>query len=239
MHLAIDVGNTRIKLAVFKGKQLLAKVLFEQWNTKEIVDFAYNHSVEKIILSSVRLVEEKHILALKQHADCLVLDHNTPIPITNMYGTPETLGKDRLAAVVGAYYEYKAQNCLVIDAGTCITFDLLTAQGMYLGGNIAPGVQMRLQAMHQFTAKLPLIQRGQQSQFWGISTETAMRNGGQYGAVYEMEGFISHCKQKFGQLTTVITGGDADFFAKQLKTKIFVRPNLVLTGLIEILNYNI
>jgi type III pantothenate kinase len=143
-----------------------------------------------------------------------------------------------LAAVVGAYRFFPNQNCLVIDAGTCITYDLLTAEKEYLGGNIAPGIGLRMRAMHEFTAKLPLIERGEQDEIWGISTETALRNGGQYGAAYEMQGFIDACEAKFGRMQVVLTGGDADFFGKALKTKIFVHPNLVLWGLLEILNYN-
>ena len=166
------------------------------------------------------------------------LTEKTPLPIDNQYGTPKTLGKDRIAAVMGAYRLFPNQNCLVIDAGTCITYDLLTKHKTYLGGNISPGIDMRLKAMHQFTAKLPLVERGQQERIWGTSTETALRNGGQFGALYELEAFIRVCKEKFDPLTVVLTGGDGNFFAENLKTKIFARPNLVEWGLLEIFQFS-
>lgn len=238
MILAIDIGNTRIKLALFKNEKLFQKVIWDSWSVAKIEEFAYNHLVKKIILSSVKTVPEDILNFLTQNFDFLQLTAETPLPIYNKYQTPKTLGKDRLAAVVGAYRFFPKQNCLVIDAGTCITYDLLTAEKNYLGGNIAPGIGLRMRAMHEFTAKLPLIERGEQDQIWGISTETALRNGGQYGAAYEMQGFIDACEAEFGRMQVILTGGDADFFGKALKTKIFVRPNLVLWGLLEILNYN-
>lgn len=238
MILAIDIGNTRTKLALFQNDILLEKVTWDNWSVEKLEQFAYNHSVKKIILSSVKTVSEDILKFLKKNFDFLELTAETPLPIYNKYLTPKTLGKDRLAAVVGAYRFFPNQNCLVIDAGTCITYDLLNAQKAYLGGNIAPGINLRMRAMHEFTAKLPLVERGDQHNIWGTSTETALRNGGQYGAAYEMQGFIDACEAQFGRMQVILTGGDAIFFEKALKTKIFARPNLVLWGLLEILNYN-
>lgn len=234
MILAIDIGNTRIKLALFKDNKLFQKLIWDSWSVEKIEELAYNHFVKKIILSSVKPVETRILSFLKNNFDFIELTSETPIPISNKYQTPKTLGKDRLAAVIGAYRLFPNKNCLVIDAGTCITYDLLNNQGEYLGGNIAPGINLRMRAMHEFTAKLPLIERGEQNQIWGISTETALRNGGQYGAVYEMQGFIDVCEKEFGRMEVILTGGDADFFGKALKRKIFVRPNLVLWGLYEV-----
>ena len=168
----------------------------------------------------------------------LQLTHHTQIPILNRYKTPETLGKDRLAAVIGAQVEFPGQNCLVIDAGTCITYDLLTADKTYHGGTIAPGIQMRLEAMHKMTAKLPLAERSPLGPIIGTSTTTALQNGAQWGALLEAKAFIDQCEEHYGSLQVIFTGGDAGFFEKHLKRKIFVNQHLVLTGLNKILTYN-
>ncbi len=176
---------------------------------------------------------------LRQNFFCIELGTRTPLPIQNTYRTPETLGKDRLAAVVGAFEMFPDQNCLVIDAGTCITYDLLRWDGVYPGGNIAPGLEMRLRAMHHFTANLPPVAIGETENLIGYSTESAMRNGAQLGIILEIEGFIAWCRSEWGEINVILTGGSIDFFVKNLKSQIFVNPNLVLSGLNKILNYNV
>ncbi|KAA3636402.1 MAG: type III pantothenate kinase, partial [Bacteroidetes bacterium] len=128
---------------------------------------------------------------------------------------------------------------LVIDAGSCITYDILTQNGRFLGGNISPGKKMRLKAMHSFTENLPLPEESETDINWGNTTNTALLNGAHLGAVLEMQGFIELCNSEFGATNVFLTGGDADFFANKCKKKIFVHPNLVLTGLNKILNYNV
>ena len=239
MNLSIDRGNSRTKLGLFQGEQLIETLVIEKWSVEEIFDLATNQSVKNIILSNVAegLPEEER--EKFRNSFCFIeLDANTPIPIINLYQTPQTLGKDRLAAVLGAYQLYPEQHCLVIDAGTCITYDLLTADGKYLGGNIAPGMKMRLQAMHHFTARLPLISGGNSENWIGDSTENALINGAQLGTILEIQGFIELSEAKLGVVTVIFTGGDANFFVKKLKREIFVNQNLVLIGLNKILNYN-
>jgi type III pantothenate kinase len=167
------------------------------------------------------------------------LTAQTKLPIRHVYRTPETLGKDRLAAVVGACYLYPAEDCLVVDAGTCITFDILTADGVFRGGNIAPGVRMRLRAMHDYTARLPLVEPVRSTRLWGEQTTQALENGGALGAALELEGLQARLAEHFPRLRTVLTGGDAALLANLLKTKIFVHENLVLQGLNQILEYNV
>ena len=162
----------------------------------------------------------------------------TPLPIQNKYKTPKTLGKDRLAAVVAAKELYPRKHCLVIDAGTCITYDLITKESVYLGGAISPGMDMRFQAMNTFTAKLPLVKRKKTTNLIGNTTNSALQSGGVLGAVFEMEGFIRAYRKDFSPLTVILTGGAADFFAIFLKTKIFVHHNLILIGLNKLLNHN-
>ena len=215
LNLTIDIGNTRAKLGVFKNDTFLVKETWNSLTLPKLKEWLYNHPIEKTILSTVANVKEEIIAYLQSHFYFIQLTEKTSLPIQNLYATPETLGKDRLAAVVGAYELFPQQNCLVIDAGTCITLDLLNEKGAYLGGNITPGIEMRFKAMHEFTARLPLIERKEQSNWIGTSTETAMRNGGQLGASLEIEGFIEMCRQQYDGLNVLLTGGDADFFANK------------------------
>ena len=240
MNLVIDIGNTRAKAGLFSHGKLAYREARENWEIDDLMALATNHEVKNVILSTVAgavagPIEE----ALASRFFFMELDAATPLPIKNRYRTPETLGKDRLAAVVGAYALFPGQACLVVDAGTCITYDLLNGEGVYLGGNISPGIGMRLKAMHAFTARLPLVAPGPLENWVGDSTETALRNGGQLGALLETEGYLSYCRSRFGALRAIFTGGDADFFVKNLKSEIFVNHNLVLIGLDQILNYNV
>lgn len=240
MNLTIDIGNTRIKLGLFEKERLLEKWIWEDWSVEELFSLATNQKVKNVILCNVgKTVPEKITKVLINNFFYIELNTNTPLPIQNTYKTPETLGKDRLAAVVGAYSIFPNQNCLVIDAGTCITYEFLSADGVYLGGNIAPGLEMRLKAMHHFTAKLPLVETGEIENVIGFDTKSAMRNGAQLGAALEIQGFIDWCGSEWGSINVILTGGDADFLVKNLKSQIFVNPNLVLQGLNKILNYNV
>jgi type III pantothenate kinase len=240
MNLILDVGNTRTKMGVFDGGQLVYTEVVGNISFEKINELATNHEATNIIYSSVAHAlndEEQRILGLKY--GFVELNATIPLPIKNLYRTPETLGKDRLAAVVGAWTNYPGHACLVIDAGTCITYDILRKEGAYLGGNIAPGLKMRLQAMHRFTARLPEVAPAKELNEWiGDSTESALQNGAQVGILMEATAFINYCEQRFGQLEVIFTGGDADFFANHLKRKIFVNQNLVLEGLNKILEYN-
>lgn len=240
MNLVIDVGNSRIKVGIYKEKVLLEKRVWESWQLEDLERLATNHFIQNVILCNVGQVVPAPVLEfLQSRFFYLELTTETPLPIQIAYKTPQTLGKDRIAAVVGALDMFPNENCLAIDAGTCITYEILTAAGVYLGGNIAPGLTMRLEAMHHFTAKLPLVEADETESWIGYSTKSAMQNGAQLGLALEVEGFIAHCRRELGKLNVIITGGDADFLKKKLKSQIFVNPNLVLQGLNKILNYNV
>ncbi|NRA48096.1 MAG: type III pantothenate kinase [Phaeodactylibacter sp.] len=240
MNLAIDIGNTRTKAAVFYGGNL---VKHQEWTNDMAPDFfeyATNQAVQNIILSNVAGPVSSEISGkLQHHFHFFELHPTTPVPISNQYQTPATLGKDRLAAVAGAYALFPGRDCMIVDAGTCITFDWLTADGAYLGGNIAPGLNMRLEAMHKFTARLPLVTPDVEQERIGVTTISAMRNGAQEGMQLEIEGYRQWSIAKFGSIQVLLTGGDADFFANKLKSEIFVNQNLVLLGLNKILEYNV
>jgi type III pantothenate kinase len=189
-------------------------------------------------MSSTRNIDWDVIDKAKEDIFIEILDHNTRVPIENKYETPQTLGKDRLAGVIGAHVKFKGSNVLVVDIGTCMTLDVIDAKGTYHGGNISPGVHLRMQAMHRYTDKLPLVDFAINEDEIGKTTVKAMQNGAIYGTIGEIESFIRRTKKKFGDLKVVFTGGDADKFANLAETKIFVLPYLILVGLNEIILNN-
>ncbi len=240
MNLTIDIGNTRTKFGFFEENELVEKIIIEKWTLSDLKKLVSNQNLENIICSTVKTVNKRMVNYLNQHWYFLNLDANTPLPIQNLYGTPKTLGKDRLAAVVGANELFPNENCLVIDAGTCTTYDIIDAAGNYLGGNITPGLNMRYRAMQHFTAKLPLVNKPIVIKSGiGKNTIEALEVGGGLGNILEMEGWIKYFESQFKGINTTLTGGDAEYFAKRLKTKIFANSNLVLIGLNKILNHNV
>jgi len=239
MRLCIDIGNTRIKWGVFDGDELVHYDAFVRNYDSRLRELMSEFDITESISSSTRRksksMEQLVSSYIKGH---IVLDHTVPLPITNTYQTPETLGRDRLAGVVAAYMGDGTSAHVVIDAGTCITYDVIDEQGVYLGGNIAPGAKMRLQAMHHFTDGLPLVDMKLPVDILGSSTETALQNGALMGTVMEMNSFVHMMSKQYSRLNVILTGGDADFFGELLNTEIFVRPNLIMVGLNEILKHN-
>ena len=210
------------------------------------------HEVDAAIFSTVTEYDPQAIAILRQRLPYfLKFDHSSELPIKIGYATPETLGLDRIAAVVGAVMQCPDKAVLIVDAGTCVTYDLLTADGTFAGGNIAPGIRLRLRAMHEHTGKLPLIDdagcllytsdaaddAGETPEI-GFSTETAMRAGAVLGVAYEIEGYIARLNKVYPDLFVFLTGGDALKLAAKIKSRIFVDENLVLTGLNRILQEN-
>jgi len=169
----------------------------------------------------------------------IILSAETPLPIQNAYKTKLTLGYDRIADAVGAYSMFPGVNVLIIDAGTAITIDLLTAEGEFYGGNISPGLDLRFRALNEFTSKLPLIKKKEYHPFLGKTTEEAILSGVLSGAAFELDGYIDKLRIQYPDLKIILTGGDIKFFVKKLKNIIFVHSNLNLTGLNRILEYNV
>ena len=230
LKLIIDQGNTQTKLAIFRQKKLLKKILYEQDNQLHELE----SQADAVILSSVK--NDSNLLKVLK-GNPLLLNINTLLPVVNLYETPETLGNDRIAAVVGAATQFPNSNVLVIDAGTCITLDLFTLKG-YQGGSISPGIQMRLQALHQKTDRLPMVELDGEVDIIGKNTIQSIQSGVLNGVLVEIDGMINRYKSQFSDLKVMLTGGDFQMFDKGLKNSIFVDPNLVLKGLNEILDYN-
>ncbi|GAB1450888.1 type III pantothenate kinase [Draconibacterium sp.] len=240
MNLVIDIGNTRTKFSVFNRGEVLITVPVDEFMPKHI-DVLQNDypELKQVILSAVKEYSPKLKDALQTKFDQFIeLDSNTPLPIENCYKTPETLGKDRIAAVVGGFDLYPGNNLLIIDAGTAITYDILNDKHQYLGGNISPGLEMRYKALHQFTGKLPLIEHRKFDKLYGTTTEEAILAGVQHGVVFEIDKAIDTFNDFYTNLKVIITGGDADFFDNKLKNSFFVNFNLTAMGLNRILEYN-
>ncbi|EIJ37951.1 pantothenate kinase, type III [Galbibacter orientalis DSM 19592] len=240
MNLIIDVGNSFIKVAVFKADKVVEVAQTTESDfLKKISNIFENHpSIAKIMVSSVGKLSDAYIEGLSVFAPVLILNKNSKLPFKNEYATPNTLGVDRIALVAAAFYAYPQKNCLVIDAGTCITYDFLDEKGVYKGGAISPGIRMRYKAMHAFTAKLPLIDSFGLENFIGNSTETCMISGVINGTVNEIEATILQYQRKFKDLTVILTGGDSHFLSKRLKSSIFAHPNFLMEGVNYILELN-
>ena len=240
MFLIIDIGNTRVKLAVYENDNIVEFVVFDKKELrKKIEKIILNFSIKHAIVSSVALLNDEDKLFLEEKAPTLFLDSETKVPFRNLYGTPKTLGVDRIALASAATKFYPDQNVLVIDAGTCITYDYINKKREYLGGAIAPGIAMRYKALHDYTAKLPELSKEEAVNFIGKDTKSSMHSGVIQGIIHEIDGFINQYKFENENLTVVLTGGDSNFLAKQLKSVIFAQPNFVLDGLFTILTYNL
>jgi len=240
MNLVIDTGNTLTKLAMFQGTEMQAFTSFAGVDIKRLKLFCETNTlISNAIISTVKEYPEEIDVFLKKNFNTVIFDHNTPVPVKNNYDSPETLGKDRLAGVIGAKHWMPNSNILVIDAGTAITYDLVTSEGEYLGGGISPGITMRYKALHTFTGRLPLLDYYEDAELIGNHTASSIHSGVLNGALAEMEGIIKGYQLIYPDLKIILTGGDHNYFDKRLKIKTFAALNLVLEGLNLILNFNI
>lgn len=262
MRLIIDQGNSSMKLTIFEKEIAVRSASSE---SDDVVEFVSRHvgksEIDASIYSSVKRAYDKRLQAwLAAHSrEAITFDTNTLLPIKIGYRTPHTLGYDRIAAAVGAQAACPGRNLLIIDAGTAITYDLLSAEGVFVGGNIAPGADLRLQSLHEHTGRLPLVGTTGATPLIGYDTETALRAGSLQGIAYEMAGYITACEAAYGGLLVFLTGGDAERLAAMTKRTIFatekrsetagerqtgeppiiIDKNLVPKGLNRILEYNV
>jgi type III pantothenate kinase len=234
--IAIDWGNTRLKVGVFEDN-VLQKVSILDCETALHV-FLEHTLASRAILMATRTLPEDALSTLRKLLPTLHFQSTTKLPISHTYETPHTLGADRLATAVGAWHLFPQTDCLIIDAGTCITLDFLSSAGKFEGGNITLGVQMRFRALHEFTAKLPLVDMMDyvSPTLTGKNTRQALYNGAVGGALAEIENTIARYSNLFPSIQVLMCGGDADFLASLLKVPIFALPNLGLIGLNQILN---
>ncbi len=223
-NLCIDCGNTRTKVGVFRGDAMIFTEVYTFFGVSEFVNLQKQYSFSACIISNVAAKnEELETFIKKQLSFFIILNENTKLPVTNLYEQPETLGKDRIAAVVGAVSMKPESDILVVDAGTAITYDFVDANATYHGGNIAPGVRMRSKALHAFTERLPQVEPAENFDLLGKTTTSAFET----------------LKFKYPELSIFLTGGDANYFVSKLKSPIFAEKYLVLMGLNRILQFNV
>ncbi|MFM6954273.1 MAG: type III pantothenate kinase [Sphingobacteriaceae bacterium] len=243
LNLVIDIGNSSQKIAVFEQKNLLYTETTTALDTTKLSQIFEQYPCTYSIISSVNQEVVELEQYLEQKSTYIRFSAGTASPIHNCYQSPETLGLDRLAAMVAVQALFPKQNTLVVDAGTCITYDVLDAQANYFGGSISPGIQMRFRALHEFTGRLPLVPFSlERVALVGTDTPSAVQSGVLNGVIAEVENIVTQYHQNHPQLNVVFCGGHANFFDSQLKNSIFASnssliPHLVLIGLNEIIHH--
>lgn len=240
MLLAIDAGNTHSKAAVFEHTALLQKFVFDKTGAAENIEkiFSQYPNIMAVIYASVNFDDPALLSWLQNRARLLVVSHTSRFPFVNNYTTPLTLGIDRMVLSAGAVLQYPGRNRLVIDCGTCITYDFTDSNNVYHGGAISPGLQMRYKALHTFTAKLPLLLPQAPAHYTGNATNQAIHSGVVNGLLHEIEGFIKQYEGEYANVAVILTGGDTDFLANRVKNTIFANSNFLLESLNYLYLYN-
>ncbi len=242
MNICIDQGNSRTKVALFDAEGKVVKnFVYKSFSSADAERLFGLYSISDSIISSVVNLESSMVNTLNRLSRRFVLfDHETPVPIQNDYDSPATLGHDRLAAAVGANYLLPDENLLIIDAGSAITYDFLTADGHFVGGNIAPGIKMRLSVLRQMTKKLPQVETEESEliPLFGKNTRDAIAAGVIRGIVFEVKGYMRTVSEKVPHFETILTGGNAPYIINNVQTPVRMERNLVLIGLNRILEYN-
>lgn len=241
MVLTIDVGNTRIKAAVFEGSTVLENFVFEKKELEKKIENILKkfQNCSDLVVASVGNVEKQSFLAFENQLNVHFLTYEDVFPFINRYATPKTLGIDRMVLASGATLQFPKQNRLVIDAGTCITYDFIDEFDNYLGGAISPGLRLRYETLHNYTARLPLLALEEPESYIGNTTAEAIHSGVVNGFVYEIDGFIDEYRANFSNFIIILTGGDTDFLAKRLKNTIFANSNFLLESLNQTFQYKI
>ena len=240
MNLIIDIGNTRVKLAVYEENSCVDKyIVLKKDFLKSIKNILNkNPKIKKGIISSVDFFSKEEENDLKKLLNLTVVSTSMSLPFKNLYETPKTLGLDRIALIAAAADQYRKENVLVIDAGTCITYDFLNSKNEYLGGAISLGLTIRYEALHNLTAKLPQLKPDDSNFLIGNSTESSIHSGVINGLVNEIDGIIQQYQSTYKDLTIILTGGDTNFLSKRLKSSIFANSNFLLEGLNHLLKIN-
>lgn len=242
MKLVIDIGNTSTKIAIFNNDDIIDFHTIENVSTEYISKILDSHpEINSSIISNVSNYDSSILSLLRKVGTTIELTHDTPLPFSNNYSTPSTLGKDRLAIASAGATLYSEQNVLLIDAGTCVTYDFVDKNGSYHGGAISPGLKMRLVALNTFTDGLPLVDLPKDNyhiDLIGNSTTSSILSGVILGLLSEVESFINQYESRFQELKIIISGGDYKYFEKLAKSNIFASPNIVIHGLKKILDFN-
>jgi type III pantothenate kinase len=241
MILTIDIGNTRVKAAVFENNTLIETFVFSYEELNNSIENILNKfdRIKILVVASVGKLGKEAFDAFSKRIKIYFIDKEQKFPFQNLYTTPQTLGIDRMVLAAGAVIAYPNQNRLVIDAGTCVTYDFIDQNNNYLGGAISPGIRLRYEAMHNYTAKLPLLSISEPENIVGNSTNESLHSGVINGLSFEIEGYIATLRNKNENFIIILTGGDANFLAKRFKNTIFANSNFLLESLNHLYQYQI
>ncbi len=243
MNLILDIGNTLSKVGLFEKNEVIEYKEYPILTVDLLKDFLIGkNDIRNSILATVRQPDLEMEDFLRKNFNYFQMNAQLPIPLRNLYKTPETLGHDRLALAVAAAGIFPNQNNLVIGVGTCITIDFVNAGNEYLGGAILPGMEMKFKALNTFTAKLPLLSR--ENGNWKVSeigndTNSSVLSGVLNGSLFEIQGFVEHYQKQYPQINVIFTGGGHKYFVQNVNFKNFAEANLVMKGLNIILNFNV
>ncbi len=240
MLLAIDIGNTQIKLAVFEQNTIINKktIPYSDWKM-EVENTLINFSeIQNIVVASVGNLQKSDFLKFETYAEVFFFSNESKFPFQNQYVTPSTQGIDRMVVAAGAVLKFPSQNRLIIDAGTCITYDFIDANDVYHGGAISPGIRLRYESLHNYTSNLPLLKIENPNAIIGNSTVQSIHSGVINGITLEIDGFISSISNKNDNFIIILTGGDSEFLAERLKNTIFANPNFLLESLNQTFQFN-
>ena len=238
MNLILDVGNSLLKIALFEKSELIQKFKFSDNYKRNIEDIISNYKVTHSIISNVGRIDDSIINILKESTNLLLVSNQLKIPFKNLYKSKNTLGQDRLALVSAAAFNFPKENVLIVDVGSCITYDFKNNNNEYLGGGISPGISMRFKSLNTFTSHLPLIDFDSIYQLIGNDTKNSINSGVVNGIISEINGIIQQYREKFKNIRIILTGGDSNFLLKRIKNTIFADQNFLLIGLNKLLEDN-
>jgi type III pantothenate kinase len=238
VNLVLDVGNSLLKIALFEKSELIQKFKFSGNYKRNIEDIISKYKVTHSIISNVGRIDDSTINILKESTNLLLVSNQLKIPFKNLYKSKNTLGQDRLALVSAAAFNFPNENVLIVDVGSCITYDFKNNNNEYLGGGISPGISMRFKSLNTFTSNLPLIDFDNIHKLIGNNTKNSINSGVINGTISEINGIIQQYCEEFKNIRIILTGGDSNFLLKRIKNSIFADQNFLLVGLNKLLEDN-
>ena len=239
MNLVVDIGNSSLKVAIFDKKLMTSKFIYTNQSLNIFSDLFKNNVIDNCLISNVSTIDKNILDFLKINSNLFSINESINLPFINLYKTKNTLGHDRIALVSAAAIDFPDQNTLIIDTGTCITYDFKNSENEYLGGGISPGIQMRFKSLNSQTSKLPLSTINLDYKLIGDDTNSSINSGVVHGVISEINGIINQYQERFKNIKIILTGGDSNFLLKKIKNTIFADQNFLLKGLNYLLEINI
>ena len=239
MNLVVDIGNSSLKVAIFDKKLIISKFIYTNQSLNIFSDIFKNNLIDNCLISNVSTIDKNILDFLKINSNLFSINESINLPFINLYKTKNTLGHDRIALVSAAAIDFPDQNTLIIDTGTCITYDFKNSENEYLGGGISPGIQMRFKSLNSQTSKLPLSTINLDYKLIGDDTNSSINSGVVHGVISEINGIINQYQERFKNIKIILTGGDSNFLLKKIKNTIFADQNFLLKGLNYLLEDNI